>query len=60
MKHYSVELWNNYNKVYHQFNSHIQGLADFIGMFNERYKSKINLAETLKNLSESKKIHNNI
>ena len=55
MKHYSVELWNNYNKVYHQFNSHIQGLADFIGMFNERYKSKINLAETLKNLSESKK-----
>ena len=55
MKHYSVELWNNYNKVYHQFNSHIQGLSDFIGMFNERYKSKINLAETLKNLSESKK-----
>ena len=55
MKHYSIELWNNYNKVYHQFNSHIQGLADFIGMFNERYKSKINLAETLKNLSESKK-----
>ena len=54
--HYSVELWTNYNKVYHQFNSHIQGLNDLIGMFTERYKSKKNLAETLKKLSESKNI----
>ena len=54
--HYSVELWTNYNKVYHQFNSHIQGLNDLIGMFSERYKSKKNLAETLKKLSESKNI----
>ena len=53
--HYSVELLNNYNKVYQQFNTHIQGLNDLIGMFSERYKSKRNLAETLKNLSESKK-----
>ena len=52
--HYSVELLNNYNKVYQQFNSHIQGLNDLISMFSERYKSKRNLAETLKNLSESK------
>ena len=55
MMHYSVELLNNYNKVYQQFNTHIQGLNDLIGMFSERYKSKRNLAETLKNLSESKK-----
>ena len=54
--HYSVELWTNYNKVYHQFNSHIQGLNDLIAMFTERYKSKKNLAETLKKLSESKNI----
>ena len=53
--HYSVELLNNYNKVYQQFNTHVQGLNDLIGMFSERYKSKRNLAETLKNLSESKK-----
>jgi hypothetical protein len=53
--HYSVELWTNYNKVYHQFNAHIQGLNDLILMFRERYKSKQNLAETLKKLSESKK-----
>ena len=52
---YSVELWTNYNKVYHQFNSNIKGLNDLIGMFSERYKSKKNLAETLKTLSESKK-----
>ena len=52
--HYSVELLNNYNKVYQQFNTHIQGLNDLISMFSERYKSKRNLAETLKNLSESK------
>ena len=51
---YSVELWTNYNKVYHQFNTHIKGLNDLIGMFSERYKSKKNLAETLKALSESK------
>ena len=55
MMHYSVELWTNYNKVYHQFNAHIQGLNDLILMFNERYKSKQNLAEKLKKLSESKK-----
>ena len=53
--HYSVELWTNYNKVYQQFNSHIQGLNDLIVMFTERYKSKLNLAENLKKLSESKK-----
>ena len=52
--HYSVELWSNYNKVYQQFNSHIQGLNDLILMFTERYKSKLNLAENLKKLSESK------
>ena len=52
--HYSVELWTNYNKVYQQFNSHIQGLNDLIVMFTERYKSKLNLAENLKKLSESK------
>ena len=51
---YSVELWTNYNKVYHQFNTHIKGLNDLIEMFSERYKSKKNLAETLKKLSESK------
>ena len=51
---YSVELWTNYNKVYHQFNTHIKGLNDLIEMFSERYKSKKNLAETLKALSESK------
>ena len=52
--HYSVELWSNYNKVYQQFNSHIQGLNDLIAIFTERYKSKLNLAENLKKLSESK------
>ena len=52
---YSVELWNNYNKVYHHFNAHIQGLNDFIEILTERYKSKKNLTETLKKLSESKK-----
>ena len=52
--HYSVELWTNYNKVYHQFNSHIQGLKDLIEIFTDRYKAKQNLAETLKKLSESK------
>ena len=52
---YSVELWTNYNKVYHQMNAHIQGLRDLIEIFTERYKSKKNLAETLKKLSESKK-----
>ena len=44
----------NYNKVYHLFNAHIKGLNDLIEMFSERYKSKKNLAETLKKLSESK------
>jgi hypothetical protein len=42
MMQYSVELWTNYNKVYHQFNTHIKGLKDLIGMFSERYKSKKN------------------
>ena len=55
MMHYSVELWTNYNKVYHQFNAHIQGLNDLILMFREKFKSKQNLAETLKKLAESKK-----
>ena len=50
--HYSVELWSNYNKVYQQFNSHIKGLNDLIAIFTERYKSKLNLAENLKKLSE--------
>ena len=51
--HYSIELWGNYNKVYQQLNSHIQGLNELIGMFIERYKTNQNLAKTLTLLSES-------
>ena len=52
--HYSTELWANYNKVYQQFKTNIQGLNYLIGMFTERYKTNQNLASTLINLSESK------
>ena len=52
--HYSIELWGNYNKVYQQLNSHIQGLNELIGMFIERYKTNQNLAKILTLLSESK------
>ena len=52
--HYSIELWSNYNKVYQQLNTNIQGLNYLVGMFTERYKTNQNLASTLINLSESK------
>ena len=52
--HYSIELWSNYNKVYQQLNTNIQGLNYLIGMFTERYKTNQNLASTLIKLSESK------
>ena len=45
--HYSIELWGNYNKVYQQLNSHIQGLNELIGMFIERYKTNQNLGKNI-------------
>ena len=49
---YSVDLWNSYNKVEHQFESHIKGLKTFIYILSEYYSSQTSLANDLKRLSE--------
>ena len=54
MQHYSIDIFGNYNKVYQQLNSHINGLNDLILVFKERFKENQNLSASLKNLSEFK------
>jgi hypothetical protein len=49
---YSVDLWNSYNKVEYQLESHIKGLKTFIYIFSEYYSSQTYLANELKRLSE--------
>ena len=49
---YSVDLWDSYNKVEHQFESHIKGLKTFIYILSEYYSSQTSLANDLKRLSE--------
>ena len=49
---YSVDLWNSYNKVEYQLESHIKGLKIFIYILSEYYSSQTSLANELKRLSE--------
>ena len=49
---YSVDLWNSYNKVENQLESHIKGLKTFIYILSEYYSSQLSLANDLKRLSE--------
>ena len=49
---YSVDLWNSYNKVEYQLESHIKGLKTFIYILSEYHSSQTTLANELKRLSE--------
>ena len=49
---YSVDLWNSYNKVENQLESHIKGLKTFIYILSEYYSSQLSLANDLKRLNE--------
>ncbi len=49
---YSVDLWNSYNKVEYQLESHIKGLKAFIYILSEYHSSQTSLANELKRLSE--------
>jgi hypothetical protein len=49
---YSVDLWNSYNKVEYQLESHIKGLKAFIYILSEYHSSQTSFANELKRLSE--------
>ena len=49
---YSVDLWNSYNKVEYQLETHIKGLKTFIHILSEYHSSQATLANELKRLSD--------
>ena len=49
---YSVDLWNCYNKLENQLESHLKGLKTFIYIFSEYYSSQQTFSNELKRLSE--------
>ena len=49
---YSVDLWNCYNKLENQLESHLKGLKVFIYIFSEYYTSQLNFSNELKRLSD--------
>ena len=49
---YSVDLWNCYNKLENQLESHLKGLKVFIYIFSEYYSSQLNFSNELKRLSD--------
>ena len=49
---YSIDLWNSYNKVEYQLESHIKGLKTFIYILSEYFSYQTSLENDLKRLSE--------
>ena len=49
---YSVDLWNCYNKLENQLESHLKGLKVFIYVFSEYYSSQLTFSNELKRLSD--------
>ena len=45
---YSVDLWNCYNKLENQLESHLKGLKTFIYIFSEYYSSQQTFSNELK------------
>ena len=52
--HYSVELWDSYNKVENNLLFHLRGLKDFIYLIKELNKSTKLFSNNLKKLYEMK------
>jgi len=52
---YSVELWDNYNKVQKTLHFHLQGLKEIIKLYTEQYNNQLNYASLLKNTNKSNK-----
>ena len=48
---YSVDLWNCYNKLQKQLESHLNGLKIFIYIMSEYYSSQQTYSKELKRLS---------
>ena len=49
---YSVDLWNNYNNLEAQLESHIKGLKNFIYVLSSYYSSQFTFSTELKRLSD--------
>ena len=49
---YSVDLWNSYNKLEQQLESHLKGLKTFIYIFSEYYSCQQTFSKDLKRLSD--------
>ena len=49
---YSVDLWNFYNKLEQQLESHLKGLKTFIYIFSEYYSYQQTFSKELKRLSD--------
>ena len=49
---YSVDLWNSYNKLEQQLESHLKGLKTFIYVFSEYYSCQQTFSKELKRLSD--------
>ena len=49
---YSVDLWNSYNKLEQQLESHLKGLKTFIYIFSEYYSCQQTFSKELKRLSD--------
>ena len=49
---YSVDLWNFYNKLEQQLESHLKGLKTFIYIFSEYYSCQQTFSKELKRLSD--------
>ena len=49
---YSADLWNSYNKLEQQLESHLKGLKTFIYIFSEYYSCQQTFSKELKRLSD--------
>ena len=52
---YSVELWDNYNKVQKTLHFHLQGLKEIIKLYTDQYNYQLNYASLLKTTNKSNK-----
>ena len=52
---YSVELWDNYNKVQKTLHFHLQGLKEIIKLYTDQYNYQLNYASLLKTSNKSNK-----
>ena len=52
---YSVELWDNYNKVQKTLHFHLQGLKEIIKLYTDQYNYQLKYASLLKTSNKSNK-----